>query len=383
MKSKRSDSLIVKYLNHSINADELDELISWLEQPGNKDIFKDYVKINYSIDYKLGDYRTEAVNEYLQGRIRKEKKASIRRRVLRITKYAAIVTIIFGAFYFYRTEFSAPIDNLPYENDGSITLQLGNGRSVILKEEATGDIVSEKGQIIGKQVKHGIEYKGKGHSELNYNTLNVPYGKKFQLTLSDGTKVFLNAGSSIKFPVTFIQGNDRAVFLSGEAFFDVTKGRDPFIVNTDYMDLTVLGTRFNVSTYPDEPSIHTVLVEGSVQLRGKDPENSTTLVLLPEHEAIWRKNDEQIEVAKADIESTMAWMNGQLVFRGVPFKDIVKKLERSYNCTIINNNRPLNEEIFSATFNVDIESIEQVMAYISKNSPFHYTMGEDRIIKIN
>ena len=88
-------------------------------------------------------------------------------------------------------------------------------------------------------------------------------------------------------------------------------------------------------------------------------------------------------VQKADILSTMAWMNGQLVFREVTFRDIVKKLERSYNCTIINRNPTLNDEVFTATFNVEIENIEQVITYISKNTPYSYNISKNRVITIN
>ncbi|MBC8769942.1 DUF4974 domain-containing protein [Arenibacter sp. BSSL-BM3] len=383
MKSNRSDSLIVKYLNHSINNDELDELISWLEQPGNRDVFKEYSKINYSIDYKLSIYNTEEVKNSLLDKIQKDKRRYNRKRVFRFAKYAAILVIAVGVILIYQKENSIPASALPSQNDQTITLELENGRSVILKEEVTQDIVSDKGEIIGKQNEQGIQYEDTELSELVYNTLKVPYGRKFQVTLSDGTKVFLNAGSSIKFPVKFIPDMDRTVFLSGEAFFDVTKNRDPFIVNADNIEVRVLGTQFNVSAYPEDPSMNTVLVEGSVHVLGSGPENGTSVLLKPEHEAIWNKVEKQMVVQKADVSSTMAWMNGQLVFREIAFKDIIKKLERSYNCTIINNNEMLNNEVFTATFNMEIENIKQVMSYISKNTPYNYTISKNRVITIN
>ncbi|TQO37598.1 FecR family protein [Arenibacter algicola] len=383
MKSNRTDSLIVKYLNHSINSDELDELTSWLEQPGNRDVFKEYAKINYSIDYKLSTYNTEEVKNILLDKIQKDKRKSKRKRVFRFTKYAAILVLAVGAIFISQNEKSTAITSIPTENDPSITLELENGHSLILKEEATRDIVSDKGKVIGKQNKQGMQYEDTELSELVYNTLKVPYGKKFQVTLSDGTKVFLNAGSSLKFPVKFIPGSDRTVFLSGEAFFNVTKSQDPLIVNAENIDVKVLGTQFNVSAYPEDQSMRTVLVEGSVQLRGNNSDDSTPILLQPEHEAIWDKVEKRMLVSKADISTTMAWMNGQLIFREVAFKDIIKKLERSYDYTILNQNQNLNDEIFTATFNVDIENIEQVMTYISKNTPYNYKISKDRIITIN
>tara|TARA_R110002049_G_scaffold267330_1_gene443608 strand:+ start:1634 stop:2773 length:1140 start_codon:yes stop_codon:yes gene_type:complete len=379
MKSSRSDSLIVKYLNHSINNDELDELISWLEQPGNRKIFMDYAKINYSIDFNLSKYNTEEVKNILLDKIQEDKRQYKGKRIFKLTKYAAMLVITMGAIFIFQKGYLTSVNQESPQNDQTITLELENGRSVILSEKASQDIISEKGELIGKQDKEGIEYKDTELSELVYNTLKVPYGKKFQVTLSDGTKVFLNAGSSLKFPVKFLPGTERTVFLSGEAFFDVTKGKDPFIVNAENLDIKVLGTQFNVSAYSEDQSLNTVLVEGSVQLLG----NNAEILLLPEHEAIWDKLEKKMMVEKADISTTTAWMNGQLVFREVAFKDIVKKLERSYGYTIINNNSYINDEVFTATFNVEIENIEKVMAYISKNTPYNYVINTNRTIIIN
>lgn len=383
MKSNRTDSLIVKYFNHSINSDELDELISWLEQPGNSDIFKEYAKINYSIDYKLTKYNTEGVKNILLDKIYKDKRRNKRKRAFKFARYAAILVLVVGAIFIFQKESSNSAIALPTNNDQTITLELENGRSVILKEETTQDIVSDNGQVIGKQSKQGIQYEDTELSELVYNTLKIPYGKKFQVTLSDGTKVFLNAGSSLKYPVKFIPGTERTVFLSGEAYFDVTKSKDAFIVNSENIDVKVLGTQFNFSAYKEDKAMRTVLVEGSVELLDINSKDNTAVLLKPEHEAIWDKVEKQMKVEKADITSTIAWMSGQLIFREVAFRDIIKKLERSYNYTIVNENQALNDEIFTATFNVDIENIEQVMTYISKNTPYNYSISKNRIITIN
>jgi len=371
----------VKYLNHSINNDELDELISWLEQPGNRKVFNDYAKINYSIDYKFSSYNTEKVKHDLLKKIKKDKKQFKIKRMVRYSKYAAILVIAIGIMFIYLT----PSGTVPFNNNNapSITLELENGESITLQEDATQKIVTAQGKIIRKQTKQGINYEHTELLKLQYNTLKIPFGKKFQLTLSDGSLVFLNAGSSIKFPVKFIPGKERKVYLTGEAFFDVSKNKDPFIVNTKNIDVEVLGTQFNVSAYPEDLSVNTVLVEGSVKLHSKDLKNGVSTLLTPKHEAIWDKNKKQILIVKANLTSSLAWMNGRLDFNQVAFKDIIKKLERSYNCKIINNNTKLDNEIFTATFNVEIESIEQVMNYISKNTPYTFTINKDNVIIIN
>ena len=384
MKPNNIENLIVKYLNHSIKEEELDELTSWLEQPGNREVFKDFAKIDYTLGYKMHHYDTEGIKKHLQQKIKKDKKYQARKRIFMLSRYAAILVVVVGVlFIFQREKRASTIIMEPLHPEQTITLELESGRSVILNEEEVQDIVSEKGEVIGRQNHQGIQYSDNELSKLVYNTLKVPYGKKFQVILSDGTKVFLNAGSSIKFPIKFISGVDRTVYLTGEAFFDVTKSEDPFIVNSNNMDVRVLGTQFNVSAYPDDQIMRTVLVEGSVELLSKNFKNNSKTLLLPEQEAIFNKKDYNITVAQADISSTTAWLKDQLIFRGVAFKDIVKRLERSYNCTIINNNKALDEEIFTATFNIELESIEQVMAYISKNSPYNYIIDEERKITIN
>ncbi|SHI54138.1 FecR family protein [Arenibacter nanhaiticus] len=380
MKLNHIDHLIVKYLNHSINKDELDELNSLLEQPENKEIFKDYAKINYSIDYKLRNYRAENVKKYLQDRIRKDNNVFSRGRFLRVSKYAAILVLAVGTLLIFQKDNAIQTTSEPFHKEHKITLEMENGRSVILQEEATQDIISEKGEVIGKQIKQGIQFKDAELSELVYNTLKVPYGKKFQVTLSDGTKVFLNSGSSMKFPVKFIKGANRTVFLTGEAFFEVAKNKDPFIVSANNAKIRALGTAFNVSAYPGEKDVSTVLVEGSVGIyRYKEQfskEHST--VLEPDHMAIWNKEKKEVIVKVVDVEMYTAWVSGKMIFRNTPFKIIRKKLERHYNIQIINNNRELDEKVYNAVF--DVETIREVMQTLDESFSIKYTIENNKII---
>src|SRR5690606_20172851 len=159
----------------------------------------------------------------------------------------------------------------------SITITLDNGTIETLGIDENKVVRDADGNIIGTHNKSKLTYTGvsKGE-ELVYNTLNIPYGKQFDVVLSDGTHVFLNSGTSLRYPVTFIKGKDRTVFLSGEAYFEVAKDEGhPFVVDANEIQIEVLGTKFNVSRYPEDSNINTVLVEGSIELQIKG--NDATL----------------------------------------------------------------------------------------------------------
>ncbi|HCO81937.1 MAG TPA: iron dicitrate transport regulator FecR, partial [Arenibacter sp.] len=216
---------------------------------------------------------------------------------------------------------------------------------------------------------------------ITYNTLTVPYGKRFDLLLSDGTQITLNSGTSLKYPVQFLKTKNRQVFLDGEAFFNVAKDSvNPFIVNTNGLNVRVLGTKFNLSSYPEDQYVNTTLLEGSVSVYNKQDtfDSSNASLLEPGFKAEWNKYNKQISVEEADIAMHTDWLNGKIILRHVPFKNIVKKLERHYNVDIVNNNPELDEEMFTASF--DVESIDQVFKTFNVTYEMEYKINDRQII---
>ena len=211
-----------------------------------------------------------------------------------------------------------------------------------------------------------------------YNTLTVPYGKRFEIKLSDGTNVHLNAGTSLKYPVKFFKGENRQVFLNGEAFFDVTSDKNhPFIVNAESLNVEVFGTEFNVSAYPEDSTTDVVLVEGSVGLYNENETLKDGVTIVPGTKGSHEKKQNNISTEKVNIEIYTQWMQGGLVFRNSTFENISKKLERHYNVKIINNNEHLNKEVFNASFKQ--ESIDIVLSYFSDSYNIEYTIQENTI----
>lgn len=297
-------------------------------------------------------------------------------------KYAAILFVLLGMFFLFQQKQSVNPD-VKLAGD-EIQLVLENGEVQILKSSGADEIVLNSGQVIGNQKGTELKYDSdSGVKELVYNQIRIPYGKTFNVTLSDGTHVCLNSGSTLKFPVRFINGMKREVFLEGEAFFDVTKDkRHPFVVNANAVSVRVLGTKFNVSSYAEDKVVNTVLVEGSVALSSTVRPNEKTM-LTPGYKGGFDKSgNAAFSLEKVDTKFYTNWMKGEIVFKGVGFKEIISKLERTYNVSIKNNNKALDGVKFSGAFDKNIESINDVMDAMSKIQPFNYEITKTNSIII-
>lgn len=298
-----------------------------------------------------------------------------------VFQYAAVFVCLLGLVYVFQNKTDKqPNPAIPAD---AIQLVLENGDIQILSPNGEQQIIKKNGEVVASQKENEISYQSaKSIDKLVYNEIKIPYGKTFKITLSDGTMVNMNAGSSLKYPVQFIKGHNREVVLEGEAFFDVTKDKKhPFIVKTRGVDVKVLGTKFNVSSYKEDADINTVLVEGSVSLSGATASNENTM-LVPGEKGTWNKQKTAITVEKVDTRFYTEWINGEIVFRKTAFKDIIIKLERSYNVTIENNKKELLDKKFNASFNKNIESIETVLETMSKIQGFTFKK-EGKHIKIN
>ncbi|WNH09010.1 FecR family protein [Thalassobellus suaedae] len=375
--------LIDKFLNNTITILELEELQEWLKNPKHQTEFKLYISELSDINNALQDIDTKLAYTSILKRIY-TKETPVRQFYARWGKYVAIVTVFLAIGYMYQQEYFSNTPELVIPNE-NIVLKLENGNILILKEDGESKVIDTEGEIIGNQKGNQLIYNKEvvEKEALRYNTITVPYGKRFKIKLSDNTIVNLNSGTTLKYPVKFIEGEDRKVFLKGEAFFSVTKDtKHPFIVNTDNINIRVLGTKFNVSSYPEDENINTVLVEGAVNVYKNDVayNKKTVTKLDPGFKATWEKNKKHFTVKKADVEMYTAWINGKIIFRYTTFENIIKKLERHYNVVIINNNSSLNNERFAATF--DVETIEEVLECFKKNYQINYTI-KNNLIKIN
>lgn len=293
-------------------------------------------------------------------------------------KYAAIlIAFLTVGYFFYNTKDSksAPISEM------AIKLKMGDNNVRVLKKGEKQQIVSNSGEVLGEQNGDKITYKSDSSiEELIYNELEVPFGKIFNVELSDGTVVHLNSGSKIKYPVKFLKNIKREVFIEGEAYFSVAKDKaHPFIVHANEVAVEVLGTEFNLSSYEDDTEISTVLVEGSVSISNSiTPQDN--MVIVPGTKATWNKKLKVTKAENVDVGLYTGWLNGELRFRGTLFSAMQKRLERSYNVSITNYNTKLANKNLNAHFNVNIESIEDVMKSIGEIYPLKYEIRDNEII---
>lgn len=211
-------------------------------------------------------------------------------------------------------------------------LILSNGKQINLTNAQNGQLAKEANAIINKTADGKVIYKSNSSAaeEITYNTLKTPRGGKFDLTLADGTRVWLNAASSIKYPSAFT-GNDRQVEITGEAYFEVVhNAAKPFRVRVAGQTIEDLGTHFNINAYSDEPNIKATLLEGSIRLTN----NSSGLTLKPGQQAIVQPNQTIKLDENADTEEAVAWHKGMFEFHDASIETVMRQLARWYDVDV-------------------------------------------------
>ncbi|MEG3658620.1 FecR domain-containing protein [Arenibacter palladensis] len=384
MISKEIENLIVKYLSQAATAEDLDVLNNWIADDKNHQVYKDFIKTHFAITLAMNNSDLNKIREELRKEIRKGKKQYYSRRLLSVMKYAAIAIFFIGVGIIWQQGvFDKTQNAVIVPRTDAITLELENGDIEIITESGTTHVQNSNGKVVGVRQGNKLVYDKSEDLELVYNTLTVPNGKQFSIVLSDGSNVHLNSGSSIKYPINFIKGQKRQVFLTGEAFFDVAHDQvHAFVVNAQDLDIHVYGTKFNVSNYPEDRDTEVVLVEGSVGLRESNLEiaDNAEVYLKPGYMGIYNRSDNNISQEEVNTSIYTSWMNGNLVFRNISFENIIQKLQRHYNVVIINNNEKLAHETFNATIETKHETIEQVFNYFNKVYQIEYKIIENKII---
>ncbi|WP_299324172.1 FecR family protein [uncultured Maribacter sp.] len=376
---------LLRYLNNSATGPDLDILNNWIQNPSNDILFKEYIETHFAITISMNKPDPSEIRKLLLKEIRKEKNIFYHIKPKSILKYAAVGLLFLGVGYIVQTEFGKSVlEDIPSPKEESITLELENGNIKVISEDGSAKIVDFNGKVVGKQHGGQLIYSDDAvASKVSYNTLTVPYGKRFDLSLSDGTKVYLNAGTSLRYPVKFIEGQIRQVFLKGEAYFDVTEDKkNPFVVNAYELNVQVVGTEFNVIAYPENTNTDVILIEGSVGLFESKEEFDVdkNIMLQPGFKGSFDKEYKTVDTKKVNTTLYTSWINGTIVFRNEPFENILKSLERQYNTTIINNNTTLGQETFNASIELERESLEEVLNYFNKVYAIDYRVVNNKVI---
>lgn len=325
MKDKASDKLLEKYAQGTCSEEERAIVESW------------YLKANLAADDSDLDapdfIKAETKLQSALGIVPKDTFRLWPRIVI-----AASIFLVCGSalvFFMDKTEVSeisvASVANDVAPGTNTATLTLANGQKIILDHTANGKIAEQAGVSVSKTAEGQIVYSVKDVKNIgkaNFNTLSTANGEQYQIILPDGTKVWMNAASVLKFPLSFSGLSKRNVELVGEAYFEVYKDRKkPFVVHSADQDVEVLGTHFNVNSYRDEPSAKITLLEGAVKV------NADYLLRPGEQFAI--NKDGKANVQRVNVEDVIAWKKGNFEFNDENVYEIMRKVARWYDVEVI------------------------------------------------
>ncbi|WP_205943971.1 FecR family protein [Pedobacter xixiisoli] len=276
--------------------------------------------------------------------------------LLRYASAAAVLLIITGTFLFWPSskrekeeiQLATTVDVAPGGDKAVLTL--ADGRKIILEDSPDGQVAAEGNMTIIKLNSGMLAYQNtakNANAASQLNTINTPVGGQFQVILSDGTKVWLNAASSITFPNQF-NGKVREVSTTGETYFEVatlkngSKEKVPFRVSTGEQKIEVLGTQFNINAYGDQKQYQTTLVEGSIRLS----QNKITKLLQPGQQASIQLEKDIINISETDVEKAIAWKNGLFKFDNTDIMSLMKQLERWYPIEVVYEGKIPDERFF-------------------------------------
>ncbi len=310
-----------------------------------------------------------------------------KQRFMAVFRYAAILVVLLGValvgLHQMGKKASAPVvasaDFIP-SGSWKAELTLSNGEKIILDTNQYQKEIRVAGMNFLNDDKRGkLSYEGSSDEEeedglLDYHILYVPKGGEYSLQLPDGSRVWLNSETTLRFPVRFSE-KQREVFLCGEAYFNVAKDNTaPFQVKVAGGNVTVLGTCFNVSAYEDDGMWQTTLVEGSVSVE----DGGEKVLLVPAHQysVDWR-TEERI-LREVDPEVYTSWIDGKFYFSAYAFEEIVKKLERWYDFTMTYEDEEIRQMHFSGTINKH-RPLNEVLRFLEKTTDIHFDISGKQI----
>jgi transmembrane sensor len=357
--TSRLQWLFERYLNNTCTPEERNDFLEMVDNPQHQEEIKRLLEA--AIETAVPDRRLEKEKAdqlfatIMASSSQQAPVVSINTRRFSWQKIAVAASVIFLAgislFLFFQSNrhqpetktVSAAKQNHPIlpGRDNAI-LTLSDGTKVVLDSASNGALANQGNTAIiksGGQVRYTSKQK---EQAAIYNTIATARGNQYQLILSDGTKVWLNAASSLQYPVSFT-GNERRVSMTGEVYFEVAhNSASPFKVTVNGMEVTVLGTRFNVNSYTDEKGIKTTLLEGAVKV-SKENEKA---VLKPGQQATLTESGALRFANDVDVDEVVAWKNGSFIFNGQNVEAVMRQIGRWYDVDVIYKG-PISKETFS------------------------------------
>jgi transmembrane sensor len=340
---KEFKTLMRQYVSGEITAESKVRLLQMIDDPQYAKDLEGILRKNYdqiqegSADSEATTTFMEALKERMHPKSEQDEEETISLYVhwKKIVAAASILLLLGIGYYNYTPKTTLPTvvavekNKITPGTSGAI-LTLADGSQIVLDSVANGVLANQNSTLVSKNGGTLI-YSGGKTKQVALNSMTTPRGRQFQVVLSDGTKVWLNASSSITFPTTFIQ-NERRVTITGEAYFEVAKDKNhPFIVTANATEVKVLGTHFNINSYPEEKSTKTTLLEGSVLVSNKKEKS-----LLEPGQQATQSNTGTLSVKKLEnFDEVMAWRKGLFYFNNTSLENVMQQISRWYDVAIV------------------------------------------------
>lgn len=376
--AERIGYLISRFIQRTLTAMERRELDAWLLESEENELLFDELTREENVKSTMQWYASLNEKKAKQNLQKRIPFVPQRRKVsLPFIGIAASLILIvgLGIFFIWSSREGVKVTSPeqvalatdPQPGKDKAVLTIAGGKQVVLDNSAGKTLAGENIRI----AEGTVFYTGQGPDVPAENTLTVPRGGQYKLVLPDGTRVWLNAESSLSFPTAFT-GGERRVSLRGEGYFEVTKNKEkPFIVEASGNTIRVLGTQFNVNSYGDENVFTTTLVEGSVQIS----KARVSKILQPGQQA--RVAEDNIEVVPVDVKQMIAWKDGNFVFRNAPVPVIVNQLARWYDLDV--EYREPVEKHLNAIIKRDVP-LSKVLHYLEETGDVHFKSEGRKLI---
>ncbi len=376
--------LIVKSFHDKLTPDEQAEMASWLSEPGHKSLYD-------SLRHRNMKAKKEQVRQLHPSRSwhQLERQLQFKRKspVLFILKYAAVLLLplLTMTVLYYNAPFSpeqtASNSQTIIPGSPKATLILPNGQQIALQTNQNLFLQNDTTvQFHTRENTLKVERQTQNQTLAeNYQTLSIPLGGEYKVILSDGTKIWLNSDSRLKFPGAF-SNQKRIVYLEGEAYFEVAPcATQPFIVKTQEMNIQVLGTKFNVKAYTEDNAVYTTLAEGAVQT--SDEKNNITMVLSPNQQCRYLKNTGKMEKHEVDARIYTGWTEGKFIFENETLEEIMKQLNRWYDTQVFYQNKEVKNYRFTGI--VDrFDNIKTILDMMEKTYRIQFSIqGREILVK--
>lgn len=340
MDRQEAKALVSKYNQGLATVEEKAQLENWYAQKSDQLVLLEheinFEQIEAELKSRVLSHAGLAEQEYRRPRIKLWP---------RIASAAAVILIAGAGLFYYASQSNGLITDLSFSKAQDIApgsnkavLTLGNGQTIVLTDAKNGELATENSAVIKKTGEGELVYQETAtEAPTVYNTITTPRGGQYTLTLSEGTKVVLNAASSLKYPTAF-NGKNRTVELVGEGYFEVTHNKaKPFRVISKGQTVEVLGTHFNINAYADEPNVKTTLVEGSVNVNGQ--------LIKPNQQAILTDHS-GITVVDVDANAIVAWKDGLFRFDHTDIKTLMRQIARWYDVEVVYEGSIKEEQFF-------------------------------------